>query len=68
VFRDRIQSRYGTLSPRLRALADFVLENTVDAAQQLGYSGNRELSHEIKSYIRMQHALRCGKEKLVVRG
>jgi len=52
----------------LRALADFVLENTVDAAQQLGYSGNQELSHEIKSYIRMQHALRCGKEKLVVRG
>jgi len=85
MFRDRIQSRYETLSPRFRALADFVLENTLDVAfvtatelahrvgvdpatvvrfsQELGYSGFRELSREIKNYINMQLALRYGKEE-----
>ncbi|MBN1249469.1 MAG: MurR/RpiR family transcriptional regulator [Anaerolineae bacterium] len=82
MFRDRIQNRYEMLSPRFRALADFILENTLDVgfmtatelarrvsvdpatvvrfSQELGYSGFRELSREIKNYINTQLALRYG--------
>ncbi len=80
MFRERIQGQYEVLSPRFRALADFILENTLDVgfmtatelarrvgvdpatvvrfSQELGYSGYRELSREIKDYINRQLALR----------
>lgn len=80
MFRDKIQAKYDNLSPRFRALADFILENTLDVgfltatelarrvnvdpatvvrfSQELGYSGYRELSREIKQYINHQLALR----------
>jgi DNA-binding MurR/RpiR family transcriptional regulator len=83
MFRDKIQAKYEELSPRFRALADFILENTLDVgfltatelarrvgvdpatvvrfSQELGYSGYRELSREIKRYINQQLALRYKK-------
>ena len=83
MFRDKIQAKYDSLSPRFRTLADFILENTLDVgfltatelarrvnvdpatvvrfSQELGYSGYRELSREIKQYINQQLALRYQK-------
>lgn len=83
MFRERIQDRYEELSPRFRALADFILENTLDVgfltatelsrrvnvdpatvvrfSQEIGYSGFRELSREIKRYVNNQLALRYQK-------
>lgn len=80
MFQKRIQEKYEELSPRFRVLADFILENTLDAgfltatelarrvdidpatvvrfSQELGYSGYRELSREIKRYVNKQLALR----------
>ncbi|MDX9956496.1 MAG: MurR/RpiR family transcriptional regulator [Anaerolineae bacterium] len=80
MFQKRIQEKYELLSPRFRVLADFILENTLDAgfltatelarrvnidpatvvrfSQELGYSGYRELSREIKRYVNKQLALR----------
>lgn len=80
MFQKRIQEKYEALSPRFRVLADFILENTLDASfltatelarrlaldpatvvrfsQELGYSGYRELSREIKRYVNKQLALR----------
>ncbi len=80
MFQEKIQERYEALSPRFRVLADFILENTLDAgfltatelarrvnidpatvvrfSQELGYSGYRELSREIKRYVNKQLALR----------
>lgn len=80
MFQKRIQEKYETLSPRFRVLANFILENTLDAgfltatelarrvnidpatvvrfSQELGYSGYRELSQEIKRYVNKQLALR----------
>lgn len=90
VFRNRIQNRYELLSPRFRALADFILENTLDVgfmtatelarrvgvdpatvvrfSQELGYSGFRELSREIKTYINDQLALRYGHREATAEG
>jgi DNA-binding MurR/RpiR family transcriptional regulator len=76
VFKERIREYYDTLTPGFRKLADFIMENTLDAAfltaselarrvnvdpatvvrfsQEIGYSGYRELSREIKRYVRDQ--------------
>ncbi len=75
-FKERIRKLYDQLTPGFRRLADFLTEETVDAAfltatelarqvgvdpatvvrfsQELGYSGYRELSREIKAYVRDQ--------------
>ncbi len=75
-FKARIRKHYDRLTPGFRRLADFLTEQTVDAAfltatelarqvgvdpatvvrfsQELGYSGYRELSREIKAYVRDQ--------------
>jgi DNA-binding MurR/RpiR family transcriptional regulator len=69
MFRDRIQAKYGELTPSFRKLADFILQRQLDAAfmtatelanqldvdaatvvrfaQNLGYSGFRELIKEV---------------------
>lgn len=76
MFQKRIREHYENLTPGFRKLADFIMNNTLDAAfltaiemaqvasldpatvvrfsQELGYSGYRELSREIKEYVRMQ--------------
>jgi DNA-binding MurR/RpiR family transcriptional regulator len=76
MFRDRIPEYYEALTPGFRKLADFIMQNTLDAAfltaselarrvgvdpatvvrfsQEIGYSGFRELSREIKRYVRDQ--------------
>jgi DNA-binding MurR/RpiR family transcriptional regulator len=76
MFQDRIREYYDDLTPGFRRLADFLLNNTLDAAfltaselarrvkvdpatvvrfsQDIGYSGYRELSREIKRYVRDQ--------------
>ncbi len=73
MFRDRIRDSYERLSPGFRRLADFIVNNTLDAAfltatelarrvevdpatvvrfaQDLGYTGYRELSQEIKRHV-----------------
>ncbi len=75
-FQDRIYERYDELTAGFRKLADFLLNNTLDAAfltvagvsrrtgvdpatvvrfaQEFGYSGYRELSLEIKDYVRQK--------------
>ncbi len=75
-FQDRIYERYDELTSGFRRLADFLLNNTLDAAfltvagvsrrtgvdpatvvrfaQEFGYSGYRELSLEIKEYVRQK--------------
>ncbi len=75
-FQDRIYARYDELTAGFRKLADFLLNNTLDAAfltvagvsrrtgvdpatvvrfaQEFGYSGYRELSLEIKDYVRQK--------------
>jgi len=76
VFKERIREYYDALTPGFRKLADFIMNNTLDAAfftaselarrvnvdpatvvrfsQEIGYSGYRELSREIKRYVRDQ--------------
>ncbi len=76
MFQDRIRENYENLTPGFRRLADFMMNNTLDAAfltatelsrrvdvdpatvvrfaQELDYSGYRELSIEIKHYVRDQ--------------
>ncbi|MBN2005570.1 MAG: SIS domain-containing protein [Anaerolineae bacterium] len=76
MFQDRIRGNYESLTPGFRKLADFIMNNTLDAAfltatelsrrvgvdpatvvrfaQELEYSGYRELSREIKHYVRDQ--------------
>lgn len=76
MFKDRIREYYEALTPGFRKLADFIMQNTLDAAfltaselarrvnvdpatvvrfsQEIGYSGYRELSREIKRYVRDQ--------------
>ncbi len=76
MFRERIQEKYEGLTPSFRKLADFVLQNQLDAAfmtatelanrldvdaatvvrfaQELDYSGFRELSHEIQRIVRSE--------------
>lgn len=76
MFQERIRENYENLTPGFRKLADYVMNNTLDAAfmtatelsrrvsvdpatvvrfaQELGYSGYRELSREVKSYVRDQ--------------
>jgi DNA-binding MurR/RpiR family transcriptional regulator len=76
VFRERIREYYDALTPGFRRLADFIMQDTLDAAfltaselarrvnvdpatvvrfsQEIGYSGFRELSREIKRYVRDQ--------------
>ena len=74
MFKERIRKYYDALTPGFRKLADFIMQNTLDAAfltaselarrvdvdpatvvrfsQEIGYSGYRELSREIKRYVR----------------
>lgn len=76
MFQERIREYYDNLTPGFRRLADFLMNNTLDAAfltasqlarkvrvdpatvvrfsQDIGYSGYRELSREIKRYVRDQ--------------
>lgn len=76
MFRERIQEKYKGLTPSFRKLADFILQNQLDAAfmtatelanrldvdaatvvrfaQELDYSGFRELSHEIQRVVRSE--------------
>ncbi len=76
MFQDKIRECYDELTPGFRRLADFLINNTLDAAfltaselarsvkvdpatvvrfsQDIGYSGYRELSREIKRYVRDQ--------------
>jgi DNA-binding MurR/RpiR family transcriptional regulator len=76
MFRDRIQQKYDDLTPSFRKLADFMLQNQLDAAfmtatelanrlgvdaatvvrfaQELGYTGFRELSKEIQEIVRSE--------------
>ncbi|MBN1247502.1 MAG: MurR/RpiR family transcriptional regulator [Anaerolineae bacterium] len=76
MFKERIREYYDALTPGFRKLADFIMQNTLDAAfltaselarrvsvdpatvvrfsQEIGYSGYRELSREIKRYVRDQ--------------
>lgn len=76
MFHERIQEYYDTLTPGYRKLADFIVNNTLDAAfltatelarrvkvdpatvvrfsQEIGYSGYRELSREVKRFVRDQ--------------
>ncbi len=73
-FKERIRKQYEQLTPGFRRLADFLTEETIDAAfltatelarqvgvdpatvvrfsQELGYTGYRQLSREIKAYVR----------------
>jgi DNA-binding MurR/RpiR family transcriptional regulator len=76
MFRDRIQLKYDELTPSFRKLAEFMLQNQLDAAfmtatelanrlgvdaatvvrfaQELGYTGFRELSKEIQEIVRSE--------------
>ena len=76
MFREKIQEKYDDLTPSFRKLADFMLQNQLDAAfmtateladrlgvdaatvvrfaQELGYSGFRELSKEIQEIVRSE--------------
>ena len=76
MFRKKIQEKYDDLTPSFRKLADFMLQNQLDAAfmtateladrlgvdaatvvrfaQELGYSGFRELSKEIQEVVRSE--------------
>ncbi len=78
MFLERIRQQYDRLTPGFRQLADFITDNTLEAAfltatelaritgvdpatvvrfsQELGYSGYRELSHEIKTHVHDQIA------------
>jgi len=76
MFREKIQENYDDLTPSFRKLADFMLQNQLDAAfmtatelanrlgvdaatvvrfaQELGYTGFRELSKEIQDVVRSE--------------
>ena len=76
MFRDRIREKYDELTPSFRKLAEFMLQNQLDAAfmtatelanrlgvdaatvvrfaQELGYTGFRELSKEIQGIVRSE--------------
>jgi DNA-binding MurR/RpiR family transcriptional regulator len=76
MFREKIQEKYDDLTPSFRKLADFMLQNQLDAAfmtateladrlgvdaatvvrfaQELGYTGFRELSKEIQGVVRSE--------------
>jgi DNA-binding MurR/RpiR family transcriptional regulator len=76
MFREKIQQNYDDLTPSFRKLADFMLQNQLDAAfmtateladrlgvdaatvvrfaQELGYTGFRELSKEIQEVVRSE--------------
>ncbi len=76
MFREKMQEKYDELTPSFRKLADFVLQNQLDAAfmtatelanrlnvdaatvvrfaQELGYTGFRELSKEIQQVVRSE--------------
>jgi len=76
MFRERIREKYDSLTPSFCKLADFVLQNQLDAAfmtatelanrlevdaatvvrfaQELGYSGFRELSKEVQEIVRSE--------------
>ncbi|MBS3783389.1 MAG: MurR/RpiR family transcriptional regulator [Anaerolineae bacterium] len=76
MFREKIQQKYDDLTPSFRKLADFMLQNQLDAAfmtatelanrldvdaatvvrfaQELGYTGFRELSKEIQEIVRSE--------------
>jgi len=76
MFREKMQEKYDELTPSFRKLADFVLQNQLDAAfmtatelanrldvdaatvvrfaQELGYTGFRELSKEIQQIVRSE--------------
>jgi DNA-binding MurR/RpiR family transcriptional regulator len=76
MFRDKIQEKYDGLTPSFRKLADFMLQDQLDAAfmtatelanrlgvdaatvvrfaQELGYTGFRELSKEIQEIVRSE--------------
>lgn len=76
MFREKIQQNYDGLTPSFRKLADFMLQNQLDAAfmtateladrlgvdaatvvrfaQELGYTGFRELSKEIQEVVRSE--------------
>ena len=76
MFREKIQEKYDDLTPSFRKLADFMLQNQLDAAfmtatelanrldvdaatvvrfaQELGYTGFRELSKEIQEIVRSE--------------
>ncbi len=76
MFREKIQQNYDDLTPSFRKLADFMLQNQLDAAfmtatelanrlgvdaatvvrfaQELGYTGFRELSKEIQAVVRAE--------------
>jgi len=76
MFREKIQKNYDELTPSFRKLADFMLQNQLDAAfmtatelanrlgvdaatvvrfaQELGYTGFRELSKEIQEVVRSE--------------
>jgi DNA-binding MurR/RpiR family transcriptional regulator len=76
MFRDRIQDKYDGLTPSFRKLAEFMLQNQLDAAfmtateladrlgvdaatvvrfaQELGYTGFRELSKEVQGIVRSE--------------
>jgi DNA-binding MurR/RpiR family transcriptional regulator len=76
MFRDRIREKYDELTPSFRKLAEFMLQNQLDAAfmtateladrlgvdaatvvrfaQELGYTGFRELSKEVQEIVRSE--------------
>jgi DNA-binding MurR/RpiR family transcriptional regulator len=76
MFRERIQAKYGELTPSFRKLADFILQQQLDAAfmtatemahhlgvdaatvvrfaQNLGYSGFRELIKEVQQIVKAE--------------
>ena len=76
MFRERIQAKYGELTPSFRKLADFILQRQLDAAfmtatelahhldvdaatvvrfaQNLGYSGFRELIKEVQQVVKAE--------------
>jgi DNA-binding MurR/RpiR family transcriptional regulator len=76
MFRERIQAKYGELTPSFRKLADFILQKQLDAAfmtatelahhlgvdaatvvrfaQNLGYSGFRELIKEVQQVVKAE--------------
>ena len=76
MFRERIQAKYGELTPSFRKLADFILQKQLDAAfmtatelahhldvdaatvvrfaQNLGYSGFRQLIKEVQQVVKAE--------------
>lgn len=95
MFQDRIREHYDGLTPGFRRLADFIVNNTLEAgfltagelarrvkvdpatvvrfSQEIGYSGYRDLSREIKKFVQEQIAVtyhapeEAGVEEAIVR-